>query len=238
MSMRDTNAAAATRLQSLLAKHRRSARGAERQLLQACYKFKRPAFIWGGRLNRFKLSLYIALLASIALPGIVAYWFNSRGLPLPGGAWNLVLPLSVIIIWPVLAAFMRSREIGRRKPIDEGAFVSGVRSEDGAIDEDSILIIRRAIAAAYCIPVELVGPVDSRACMNALSLMSKPLAIEVMADVCRLTNTSFDILWLETAESRFRDARPRTVAEVVYLVYQTMTIPGKGIGDERHLGST
>jgi hypothetical protein len=125
-------------------------------------------------------------------------------------------------VWPVLAAFVRAREIDRRKPIDEDTFLSGVRDEDRSIEERSIIAIRRAIAAADCIPVELVGPKDSRACMNALSLMSKPLAIEVMADVCRLTNTRCDILWLRSAEHHFRDSRPRTLAQLVQHLYHTM----------------
>ena len=159
-------------------------------------------------------------------PCAAAFWFKSRGKPLPGGAWYLLLVLLVAISWPVLATFIRSREIRRRKPIGEDEFLIGISHKDGSIEKHAIITLRRAIAAAYCIPVELVGPEDSRKCMNALSLMCPPLAIEIMADGCRLSDINFEIKSLRSVEHHFRDFRPLSVAQLVHHINRTMKAEG------------
>ena len=224
--MYDPNTAAARCLDTLLRKRGQMGRIAERSLLQACYKLKRPEYMWGGRLNYFKLSFYVALLTSLAVPCVTAFWFKSRGQPLPGGAFYLLLVLLVAIFWPVLATFIRSREIRRRKSISEEEFLIGISHEDGPIEKHAIITLRRAIAAAYCIPVELVGPDDGRKSMNAMSLMCPPLAIEIMADVCRLSNINFEIKSLRLVEHHFRDFRPISLAQLVHHIHSTMKAEG------------
>jgi len=211
----------AKRLEKLLAQTKQRIRSSQRGLLAASIR-PRPPLLWGGAHVHFLFWWIATLIASVALPGIVAFWFNSQGCPLPGGAYNLLLPLVILFTWPIIAFLKRARQIRNRTPMEATAFKAGLRNAAHAIPEDFSLAVRNAIAAAYCVPVELIGYADTRRRSKAFSLMSEPLAVEIIADVCRSQGLRLDIKQLCLAAEFFRTHRTSTIAELIRLLHKEM----------------
>jgi hypothetical protein len=162
------------------------------------------------------------MFLSLALPGAVAMWFNAQGRPLPGGAFNLLLFVAAVVGWPVLAFAKRVTRIRGGRPLDAAAFARGVRKAAPAISEQFALAVRNALAAAYCIPAELIGCVDSRRHIRALSVIYEPLAVEIVAQVCRDQSIESDARRLRAVAECLRTHRPSTVADLVELLHTEM----------------
>jgi hypothetical protein len=215
------NAAFAKRLETLLVQNKRTVRSGQRGLLAASIR-PRPPLLWGGARVRYLFWWGASLIASIALPGLVALWFNAHGRPLPGGAFNLLLFIVVLFAWPVIAFVKRAREIKGRTPMEATAFEEGVRKMAPSVPAGFALAVRNALAAAYCVPVELIGYADTRQRSKALSLMSEPLAAEIIAQVCQSQGAKLDYERMRSAAEFFRTHRPSTVTELVILMHKEM----------------
>lgn len=135
--------------------------------------------MWGGTLIGYQLLWAASFLASFLVPD---QWR-------PGGV--LLLPFIVLFAWPVNAMVVRKRAVKRCRPTEAAGFVTGVRGVAPAVPESFIVAAREALAAAYCVRVELIDHADTRRRTMALSALNQPLAIEVIADICQREG----ILW-------------------------------------------
>jgi hypothetical protein len=100
--------------------------------------------------------------------------------------------------------------------------VAGVRGVAPAVPESFIAAVRGALAEAYCTPIELIGHADTRGRIMALSVLNQPLALEVIADICRREGIPWNYERMHTAAASFKKLRPANVAELVRLLHQEM----------------
>ena len=182
----------------------------------------RTPLIWGGERARYAIWWGLMLIASIALPGTAALWFNSHGRGLPGGAYNLLLFVAVLLGWPCIAIVMRMREIRRKRRIEAAEFEVGVADIAAGVPAKFALAVRSALAAAYCVPAELIGYADTRRNVNLFTLINEPLAIEVIAHVCRTQGIQLDHKRLVSAAEGFTTHRPSNVRELIELLHKEM----------------
>ena len=178
--------------------------------------------MWGGTLNGYRFWWFASFLATPLLIGAVGYWFKLHGQPLPGGSWNLLLLLAVLLGGPALAVLKRKRGLEGRMPMEAGTFVTGVRGVAPEVPESFIMAAREALAAAYCVPVELIGHADSRRRIMALSALNQPLALEIIADICRREGMLCNYERMYAAAKPFKTLRPTNVAELVQVLHREM----------------
>ena len=136
--------------------------------------------------------------------------------------YPLLLPSLVLFAWPAIALIKRRRSVKSRRPTDAAAFVAGVCGVDPAVPERFAQAARQALAAAYCIPVELIGSADTRRRIMALSALNQPLALEVIADICRHEGIPWSCERMYTAAAPFKKLRPANVAELVLMLHREM----------------
>ena len=139
--------------------------------------------IWGGTLIGYRFWWFASFLASSPLLGSIAYWLGSHGQRLPWVA--PLVPFVILLAGPAVAAIRRKTEIRNRRPAEAATFVTGVRGVAPPVPESFIVAAREALAAAYCVPVELIGHADARRRTMALSALNQPIALEVIADICQ-----------------------------------------------------
>jgi hypothetical protein len=141
----------------------------------------RPPLIWGGTLVKFPIWWGICIFGSLILPLTEAIYFNLHGHPLPGGILNLLLFILTVFGGAVIAIVRRFASVRRRKEIGGQQFFRGVCRIGTKVPAQFAIVARESLAASYCIPAELIGPDDSRNQCRSLSLLSEPLAVEVMS---------------------------------------------------------
>jgi hypothetical protein len=166
--------------------------------------------IFGGTPTGYQLLWTASFLASFLLPD---QW-------LPGGV--LVLPSIVLFAWPVIAIVVRKRAVKRCRPTEAAGFVTGVRGLAPEVPESFIMAAREALAAAYCVPVELIGHADTRRRIMALSALNQPIALEVIADICQREGIMWNYERMYAAAKPFKKLRPKNVAELVQVLHREM----------------
>jgi hypothetical protein len=107
-------------------------------------------------------------------------------------------------------------------PMEAGTFVTGVRGVAPEVPESFIMAAREALAAAYCVPVELIGHADSRRRIMALSALNQPIALEVIADICQREGIPWNYERVYAAARPFKKLRPANVAELVQALHREM----------------
>ncbi len=162
--------------------------------------------ICGGTPTAYQFCWCASFLVSFLLPAV----------------YPLLLPFLVLFAWPAIAFIRRRCTIKSRRPTDATAFVAGVRGVAPEVPESFIVAVRGALAAGYCIPVELIGHVDSRRRIMALSALNQPLALEVIADICRREGIPWNYERMYTAAASFKKLRPANVAELVQALHGEM----------------
>jgi hypothetical protein len=162
--------------------------------------------MWGGTLIGYPYWWGASLLASLLLPA----------------AYPLLLPVIVFVGGPFLAILRRKHGIKGRRAVEATTFVAGVRDAAPAIPESFIIAAREALAAAYCIPVELIGHADTRRRTMALSSLNQPIALEVIADICQREGVPWNYERMYAAARPFKKLRPANVAELVQVLHREM----------------
>lgn len=162
--------------------------------------------ICGGTPTAHQFCWCASFLASFLLPAV----------------YPLLLPCLVLFAWPAVAFIRRRRTIRLLRPTDATAFVAGVRGVAPALQESFIVAVRGALAGAYCIPVELIGHADTRRRIMALSALNQPLALEVVADICRREGIPWNYERMYAAARPFKTLRPANVAELVQMLHREM----------------
>ncbi len=176
--------------------------------------------IWGGTLIGYRFWWFAPFLACLFFLSALDCWANSHGRPSPGGA--LLLPIAILFGGPVIAVIRRKRVIKSSGPTDPAAFAAGIRGTAPAVPERFAQAAREALAAAYCIPVKLIGSLDTRRRIMALSALNQPLAIEVIADLCRREGIPWNYERMYAAARPFKKLRPANAAELVRMLHREM----------------
>jgi hypothetical protein len=197
-----------------LARHRISELGLPKQIL-----------LWGGRHAVFPWICVVAITMTPFAIGAIALWYNLRNEPMPGGVWNLTIWALVIVAGPVIARVARSREIARRKRVTSAAFISAVGERSPAIPEQFVLAVRSAIASIYDIPVDLITPHDTRTQIKALSLMSEPLALEMIARVDRIMGFGLTFERMGQTAEAFLKNPAQTVEGLISFIFNQFETP-------------
>lgn len=166
--------------------------------------------MWGGTLIGYRFWWFASFLASFILPG-------QRLIGVP-----LLVPAIFLFAGPIIAAVRRKIGIRNRRPMNATTFVAGVRGVAPEVPESFIMVAREALAAAYCVPVELIGHADTRRRTMALSALNQPLALEVIADICQREGIMWNYERMYAAAKPFKTLRPSTVSELVQLLHKEM----------------
>jgi len=211
-------------LNSLLAQSERTQRRRARSLLSGMVT-PTLSLIWGGSYSPYRVWYAILVVLTPLVICAVAALFNWYGRPLPGGVYSLILWIAVICIGPYAAHWMRRKEMRHRNSIDPNSFVEEMRRLAPDVPDAFSLSVRRALAAAYCVPVSLIGPTDTGRECNSLSVMSVPFALEIMADISRDLRLDLDYERLGSSAECFRKDRVSKMFELVNLLYVRMGSP-------------
>jgi hypothetical protein len=191
----------------------------------------RPPLIWGGTLAKFPIWWGACILGSLILPLSEAIYFNLHGHPLPGGVLNVLLFVLTTFGGPAIAIARRFASIRRRKEIGGQQFLREVCGRGTKVPGQFAIAARESLAASYCVPAELIGPDDSRNQCRSLSLLSEPLAVEVIAGICSLYPVEYDYPKMNAAAECFRRTKAKDIAELLQLLYKGMLNAGIAIGD-------
>ena len=158
--------------------------------------------IWGGTIIGYRFWWFACFLVSFLVPAV----------------YPLLLPFLVLLAGPAIAFLRRRRKAKSQRSTDVTAFVAGVRGVAPTVPESFIAAAQGALAAAYCVPLELIG----HARIMALSALNQPIAIEVIADICQREAIPWNYERMYAAARPFKKLRPANVAELVRLLHQEM----------------
>ena len=145
--------------------------------------------------------------------------------------WMLAL-LMILVASSLLAALIRKREIRSRHQSESSTFVAQLQESVLGIPDEFALATRRALASGYCVPVEFIGASDTRRQTRALSKLSSPLAVEVIAEIDRDQGLNLGQDRILLMASAFKKYRPRNIAELARILHESFGVLESGSSSE------
>ncbi len=193
---------------------------------------RRGRDVWGFERNPYKAFFAGMVILAIAVPIVVSFSYRNDSHPAAFlGIWAYVGWIAIILIplatSPLVASMMRKCEIRRRRALDSALFLSRLREAAPGIPDDFALASREALASSYNIPVGFMDTTDTRRRTMALSRLTSPLALEIIADIDRKLGLDFSRERLLDTSSAFAKNRPSNIAELIRLLYETICMSAK-----------